>query len=39
VFQPANRFWTFQAIESALFLALAALLVAFSYRRVIRRDA
>jgi hypothetical protein len=39
VFQPANRFWTFQAIESALFLALAAALVAFSYRRVIRRDA
>jgi hypothetical protein len=39
VFQPDNRFWTFQAIESALFLALAAFLVAFSYRRVIRRDA
>jgi hypothetical protein len=39
VFQPDSRFWTFQAIESALFLALAALLVAFSYRLVIRRDA
>ena len=39
VFQPDSRFWTFQGIESALFVALAALLVAFSYRRVIRRDA
>jgi hypothetical protein len=39
VFQPASRFWSFQAIEAALFLALAALLVTFSYRRVIRRDA
>ena len=39
VFQPDSRFWTFQAIESALFVALAALLVAFSYRRILHRDA
>jgi len=38
VYQPANRFWTFQAIESAIFVVLAAALVATSFI-VIRRDA
>ena len=38
VYQPANRFWTFQGIESAIFVALAAALVATSFS-IIRRDA
>jgi hypothetical protein len=38
-FQPDSRFWTFQAIESAIFLALAIPLVIFTYRRVVGRDA
>jgi hypothetical protein len=37
-YQPANRFWTFQAIESAIFVALAAALIATAFI-VIRRDA
>ena len=36
LFQPASRFWTFQAIETAIFLALTALLVVFIIRRVKR---
>ena len=35
-FHPDNRFWTFQAIESAIFLVLAAGLVAFVIWRVKR---
>ena len=27
IYQPANRFWTFQSIETALFVALAAVLM------------
>ncbi len=38
VYQPANRFWTFQGIESVLFLTLAAALVVTSFV-LIRRDA
>jgi hypothetical protein len=37
-YQPADRFWTFQAIEAGIFLALAfALLAASAY--LVRRDA
>jgi hypothetical protein len=39
VFQPESRFWAFQAVESAIFLALSILLVTFTYRRLSRRDA
>lgn len=38
-FQPANRFWEFQGLESGLFLVLAAGLIVLSYRRVLGRDA
>ena len=38
-FQPANRFWTFQAIETAIYLALAAVLVLVAFLVVERRDA
>lgn len=31
IYQPASRFWTFQAIETALSLALAAAFVALTY--------
>jgi hypothetical protein len=37
VYQPDGRFWEFQAIETGLFLAFAALLVAVAIRRI-RRD-
>jgi hypothetical protein len=39
IFQPANRFWEFQGIESGLFLVLAAGLIGLSYWRVLGRDA
>ncbi|MFB7472302.1 ABC transporter permease [Kitasatospora sp. NPDC056184] len=35
-YQPADRFWTFQAIETGVFLALTALLVTLAVRRVRR---
>lgn len=35
-YHPADRFWTFQTIEAAIFVALAALLVWFVVRRVRR---
>ncbi len=38
-FQPANRFWAFQGIESAIFLVLSAGLIALAYWRVLGRDA
>ncbi len=38
-FQPAVRFWAFQGIEAAIFVVLAAALVAFAYRFVLARDA
>jgi len=34
---PAERFWTFQAIESGIFLALAAILLGLSLYRICRR--
>jgi hypothetical protein len=36
-YQPANRFWTFQWIESSIFIVLAILLGAMSYWWVRRR--
>jgi ABC-type transport system involved in multi-copper enzyme maturation permease subunit len=38
-YQPASRFWAFQGIETGIFLALAALLVAVTFVVVSRRDA
>jgi hypothetical protein len=38
-YQPADRFWFFQAIEVALFLALAGICVALTYWIVMRRTA
>jgi hypothetical protein len=39
IYQPAGRFWTFQAIEFTIFIVLAAALVAFACALVFRRDA
>jgi hypothetical protein len=39
VYQPANRFWLFQGIESAIFFALAALLLGLAIWWVRRRIA
>ena len=36
VFQPGDRFWTFQWIETGLFVALAALLIWVAIRRIRR---
>jgi hypothetical protein len=38
-YQPAERYWMFQAIESAIFFGLAALCVALTLWRVRTRDA
>ena len=38
-YQPADRFWTFQLIEAAIFTLLAALLVSLTLWRVRVRDA
>lgn len=38
-YQPASRFWEFQAIEAGIFVILAAVLVAVAYRMVLARDA
>jgi hypothetical protein len=38
-FQPADRFWTFQAIEAAIFTCLAALFALLTLWRVQTRDA
>jgi len=38
-YQPDGRFWAFQGLESAIFLALAAGAVGFAFWRVLRRDA
>lgn len=38
-YQPADRFWTFQAIEAAIFTGLAALFVLLTLWRVRTRDA
>jgi hypothetical protein len=39
VFQPADRFWLFQGIETALFVVLAVVLLAVAVRLVRRRIA
>jgi hypothetical protein len=36
-YQPANRYWPFQAIETAIFLALALALAGFCFWWVRRR--
>ncbi len=38
-YQPADRFWTFQAIEAGIFAVVAAALLAAAYRRVTIADA
>ena len=38
-YQPANRFWAFQGIETGVFVALAAVLLVITYAVVRRRDA
>jgi hypothetical protein len=38
-YQPADRYWTFQGIETGLFLALAAALIAVTAVVLLRRDA
>jgi hypothetical protein len=39
IYQPADRFWPFQGIETGIFIMLAAGLVALAYRMVVTRDA
>jgi hypothetical protein len=36
VYQPGDRFWFFQAIETGIFVALAVLLIALAIRRIQR---
>jgi hypothetical protein len=38
-YQPADRFWTFQAIEASIFALLAVALLAVAYQRVTIADA
>ena len=38
-YQPISRYWAFQSIETAIFLALAAALLALGFAVVRRRDA
>ncbi len=38
-YQPADRFWTFQGVETCIFLVLAAALIAVTAETLIRRDA
>jgi len=38
-YQPASRYWAFQGIETGIFVALAAVLVAVTAVVVLRRDA
>jgi hypothetical protein len=37
-YQPADRYWTFQGIETGIFLALAAALIALTAVLLLRRD-
>ena len=39
IYQPTSRFWAFQSIETVIFLALGAALVAIAFAVVRRRDA
>ncbi len=36
-YQPSGRFWEFQAIETGMFVALAAVLLALAIHQVRRR--
>jgi hypothetical protein len=38
-YQPGYRFWPFQFIETGIFVALAAALIALTFLAVRRRDA
>lgn len=38
-YEPASRFWTFQSVETGIFMALALALVTFCLVRLIRRVA
>jgi len=38
-YQPAGRYWTFQGIETGIFLVLAAALIAVTAVTLLRRDA
>jgi hypothetical protein len=38
-YQPANRYWAFQGIETGIFVALAAVLVAVAFAVISRGDA
>lgn len=38
-YQPADRYWTFQAIETSIFIALAAALTVVTVTVLLRRDA
>jgi hypothetical protein len=38
-YQPAGRYWAFQGIETGIFLALAAILIALAFAVLRRRDA
>jgi hypothetical protein len=38
-FHPASHYWQFQWTETAIFLALALVLLGFAYVRTVRRDA
>lgn len=38
-YQPANRYWAFQGIETGIFVALAAVLIAVTFAVITRRDA
>jgi hypothetical protein len=38
-FQPADRFWTFQAVEAGIFLALAVAMILVTLRLVQRTPA
>ena len=38
-YQPAGRYWTFQGIETGIFVVLAAALIAVTAVTLLRRDA
>ena len=38
-YQPADRYWTFQGIETGIFVLLAAILIAVTAVVLLRRDA
>ena len=38
-YQPGDRFWAFQGIETGIFVALAAVLIAVTAVVLLRRDA